>query len=262
MDTPYDFNEINQTEKNAREKIISTLIFILPLALVYVIGISLGGLENAINGADVIFRMIWAFFSSLLGTLISAIFFWLVIIALIFWIIYLVFEKKQKIDFKKIILKYFESIGWGLAMAIFLYIGLNWQLPNFFTFETSDSVAQQAVAGGLTGVWSKIVASIGAGVFEELLFRVLILNGIFMFFIGSKKNTSMEDDMPNFIKAAAISSLIFEVMHIGTVTSIPGLLFIFLGSLILSFIYLKRGYAVVAGTHIVFNLILLFGIIS
>ena len=262
MDTPYDNLSVEKKSNTLREKFISTLLFILPLAIVYEIGITMGGLDNSINGADAIFRFIWYFLSNILGTTISSIFFGLVIITLIILVVYEIITKRKKIEYKKIGLMYLESLGFGAFIAIFLFIGLNWQLPSFFTFEPSSSVAQQAIAGGLLTPWSKIVASIGAGIFEELLFRVLLLNIIFMTLASKIKTPALEDDMSLFIKAAVFSSLIFAMLHIGTVTALSGLFFIFLVSLILSFIYLKRGYAVAAGTHIVFDLLLLFGIIA
>lgn len=245
-----------------KESYLYTLIFIIPLLIIYEWRILSGGLGGSINGADAIFRMMWFFISSIIGSILASFLFGAVIIGLIIFIIYEIFQNKKEIILSKILLMYSESIVLGFFMAVLLFVGLNWQLPSFFSFEPSDTVVRQAIAGGLLTPWSKIIASVGAGIFEELLFRVILLNVLFIIISNNSKISSMRDNMPAFLKAAAISSLVFSLIHIGTVSSMAGLFFIFVGSLILSFIYLTRGYAIVAGTHIVFDLLLLFGVIG
>lgn len=251
----------NSASYSPRNPLLS-ILFSLPLLLVYEVGIAYGALGETINGADWIFRILWNFFASIVGQTISLILFGLFIAILIS---YVIVQRKillQQFKFRFLAFMAGESIGFGFLIAIFIFVGLNLQLPSFFSFQQNITVAAQAAAGGLTTSWAMLVAGIGAGIFEELLFRVIILRGLFLFFTQSQRVISFEDNMPAFLKATIISSVIFALMHIGSLPNLFGLIPIFLGSVAFSFLYAKRGYGVTAGAHIIYDLCLLFGIIA
>lgn len=259
--TDYQFLTQENYKEEAHRPYI-TILFILPFLILYEIGVASGALGGKLNGADAIFRFMWSFFTSILGTTFSSILFGIGILAIVGYLINEVVVEKKRVQLKTLGLMFVESLGWAVAIAIFLAIGLGWRFPTFFSFIQNTGVAGQAVASGLTTAWQYVVASVGAGVFEELLFRLLILNVIFSFFIGKRQGVGLRDDTGAFIKAAGISSIIFTILHIGTVGTIPGLMVIFISSMALSFIYAYRGLGIAIGTHIIYDLVLLFGVIS
>jgi membrane protease YdiL (CAAX protease family) len=262
-DLPKQYFGINQsgTSYSPKNPLLS-ILFSLPLLVIYEIGIAFGALGETINGADWIFRILWNFFVSIIGQTISLILFGFVIAILVAYVVMSRRELVQQFRFRFLAYMTAESIGFGFFLAVFIFLGLNGHLPTFFSFEQNIGVASQAAAGGLTTQSAMLVASIGAGIFEELLFRVIILRMLFLFFTQSQRVVSFEDNMPAFLKATLISSAIFALMHIGSLPNLLGLIPIFLGSIAFSFIYAKRGYGVAAGAHIIFDACLLFGIIT
>lgn len=156
-----------------------------------------------------------------------------------------------------------ESMVFAMFAAFIVYIGLSFQFPKLFTFQPNQSVVEQMAVQGLSNSWGKLVSSIGAGVFEEFLFRFLLLNGLIILL----EKTSYENEHGETARAILLSSLLFTLVHlsavnIGSLNSILGLGSIFVASVIFSIIYLKRGYAIAAGTHIFYDIYLMFGVVS
>ena len=100
----------------------------------------------------------------------------------------------------------------------------------------------------------EVILSIGAGVYEEFIFRLLFLSILIYFF---EKSLKVENRRTIYV-AVVISAFCFAGFHhiLGRepfrwadflVRSAAGIYF--------GFIYLTRGYGVCAGTHIGFNLL-------
>lgn len=260
MEDQFGSSLISYNDKATQSQVI--IAFALPFLVLYEIGIANGVLGGKLNGADAIFRFVWSFFVSIFGPTFSSILFGIGIMAVAGYLINEIVVNKKRVQLKTLGLMLTESAGLAVLIAIFLSVGFSWRFPTFFSFVQNSSVTGQAIASDLTNTWQYIVASVGAGVFEELLFRLLLLNLVFSFFIGQKQGVGLKDDNRAFIKAAGITSIAFSLLHLGTVESIPGLLVIFISSMGLSFIYAYRGLGIAIGTHITFDLLLLFGVIS
>ncbi len=116
-------------------------------------------------------------------------------------------------------------------------------------------------AGGAEfGVVQKVVLSLGAGVYEELVFRLIGMGGIFWFLERFAR------DLPRWISAliaVALSSLIFSAIHhigaLGDPFTLGVFLFRFFAGALLAFIYWTRGFAVVVYTHAIYDIIVMLG---
>ena len=98
----------------------------------------------------------------------------------------------------------------------------------------------------------------GAGIYEELLFRVLLLSGIVLIIksAGAPQRASV-------IAAVLVSSLLFAVAHYDIATS-GGLKFSWVGmafhtTLGIGFgaLFVLRGFGVAAGTHALYNVLVM-----
>ena len=102
-----------------------------------------------------------------------------------------------------------------------------------------------------------LVLSLGAGLYEELLFRVLLVGG--MLALGSM----LLPGRRGLVGAAAVlgSALLFAAFHylgaLGDEWSLSSFVFRFLGGLAFSLIYALRGFGIVAWTHALYDVFLL-----
>ena len=97
-----------------------------------------------------------------------------------------------------------------------------------------------------------VVLSLGAGIYEELLFRVLLTGGLFALLLamGVRRTTSG-------IIAVVVSAFIFSAFHyIGPYAyplELNSFTFRFLAGLAFSALYMVRGFGVAAWTHALYD---------
>lgn len=126
-----------------------------------------------------------------------------------------------------------------------------WALPDL-------ALAQMAEFGlGL-----KLALSIGAGLYEELVFRVLLVGGLFL---GLMKFTRM-DRTKAYIIAALVGAVVFSAVHhmgpFGDPFTLHVFTFRFLFGLALNGVFLLRGFAVAAWTHALYDVLVVTGSFS
>lgn len=100
-----------------------------------------------------------------------------------------------------------------------------------------------------------VVLSLGAGIYEELVFRVLLVGGLFGVFRSSGVGRR-----PAALFAAGLAALVFSGFHYigqyGDPFSVSSFLFRFLAGLAFSVLFLIRGFGVTAWTHALYDVIL------
>lgn len=112
--------------------------------------------------------------------------------------------------------------------------------------------AMMALAPQSSGLFTDIALSIGAGLYEELLFRVLLVGGLFWLFrrVAGKEGVA-------YVLAAVLGALAFSWVHyvgpLGDAFTLGSFLFRFLFGLALNAIYLLRGFGVAAWTHALYD---------
>lgn len=107
-------------------------------------------------------------------------------------------------------------------------------------------------AGSLNKI-QMFALSLGAGLYEELFFRVILVGGLSLLFLNffSKKITA-------YIVSALIAALIFSGVHYigqyGDFFTLGSFLFRFLFGLALNVIYVTRGFGIAAWTHALYDI--------
>lgn len=95
--------------------------------------------------------------------------------------------------------------------------------------------------------------SLGAGLYEELFFRVILVGGLSLFFMNffSSKATA-------YAISALVAALIFSGVHYigqyGDFFTLGSFLFRFLFGLALNLIYVTRGFGIAAWTHALYDI--------
>ena len=98
-----------------------------------------------------------------------------------------------------------------------------------------------------------LMFSIGAGVYEELVFRLLLIGPICYIFISILKSDS------NAVEAVAVtlSAMLFAAYHFtAEVFEWPRFLFYAIGGVYLGYVYLCRGFGIAAATHALYNMVI------
>ncbi len=245
---------------NATRRPVYQLLLVLPFLLVYEIGLWTNALGGAVNGADALLQAALSLLLSLIGVGASRVVISLAVGAGIAVAAIRALRQRGRIRPSYVAGMVVEAAATALVLATLVHLLLGGGLPRFFTFQPNAAVTQQLRLGQITTPWAMLVAAAGAGIFEELLFRVLLLGGLYR--LWAKGRTSLGTDQSAALKAALASSAAFTLLHLGVIGAPAGLISIFITSLLLSGVYLQRGYAITAAVHILYDLALMFGAVA
>ena len=217
-----------------------SFLFTLPLFFIYEINILFLSWDDILvvrNGADFLMRNILESFDiyGLYG--LGLVFFLGLLVTYIFFIKE---DQQQEVNVNFLFIMLAESILWSLVLYFLLF-----QFMVFLMNPTGKTVLQQ------------VTLAIGAGIYEEFLFRVLLiasLSGILRFvFMWGKTFIS--------IVAVILSGGIFSAFHFmgeyGDFFSMELFLIRFFAGLILGVLYMYRGFGITAYTHSIYDLIVL-----
>ncbi len=171
----------------------------------------------------------------------------LAVVAVGFAIIY--FERKKEIPIRS---RYFlwmigESIVYALFLGIIVGTTVGFIFSAFPSPTDSMSILQQ------------VALSLGAGLYEELLFRVVLVSGVFYLI-----NLIGDNSTRSYIITAILAALIFSAVHytgsLGDTFTLSSFTFRFLFGLALNALYIVRGFGVAAWTHAIYDLSIVFGV--
>ena len=233
---------------------IVALYFVLPLIVVYEIAKIFIGQQTAYSGIDFwVYQILNAFG---VGQL--------VILPLLTAALLLAWHHRRDdhyfFDPKLLPLMALEAMGMGLMLFLF---------ANMYQLLSTTDPNAGAVADpylwtiGSSTWWSNVITFIGTGIHEELIFRVLLMLPIMLalqpFFEGPKN----QGRTMAVLVAAGVSSLLFAVAHVnwfnpaGEAFNEVTFVFRLVAAGIFSGLFFYRGFAIVVGTHITYNVLTL-----
>ena len=217
-----------------------SFIFTLPLFLLYEVGIFLissRDIDQLRNGADVLMRQVLESFGiygmyGFGGTF------------LIGFLIAFIRQKKNlrtsEIESRFLLIMFFESIVWATLLVIMMI-----KIPTFLSLSNEDHLIQQ------------VVLAIGAGIYEEFVFRVLLISGLAILF-GLIFNWG---EFGKTFLSVIVSSAIFSIFHFfgsyGDTFSFPLFFVRFFAGIFLAMIYIFRGFGITAYAHSIYDLFVL-----
>ena len=217
-----------------------SFIFTLPLFLLYEVGIFLissRDIDQLRNGADVLMRQVLESFGiygmyGFGGTF------------LIGFLIAFIRQKKNlrtsEIESRFLLIMFFESIIWATLLVIMMI-----KIPTLLSLSNEDHLIQQ------------VVLAIGAGIYEEFVFRVLLISVLAILF-GLIFNWG---EFGKTFLSVIISSAIFSIFHFfgsyGDTFSFPLFFVRFFAGIFLAMIYIFRGFGITAYAHSIYDLFVL-----
>lgn len=217
--------------KETRRPIYSAAL-VLPFLCVYHVG-SILLRTTYINGADALIIRILSLFSvhSMFGSAL--------VLAAAFTIWQLKTRASWKIKSGILLFSFLESI----CFALILVFAFGWIMARL-------SLAM----GGRTSGLSSIVLYCGAGIYEELVFRALLLGILvagFSYLFHMKKGAAAA--------AAVLGALLFALFHYigpaGDPFSFGSFFQRTLGGLFFSVLYVTRGFGITAASHAIYDIL-------
>ncbi len=125
--------------------------------------------------------------------------------------------------------------------------------PTLIAPTLMAAVASPALQVAEQDLATRIALSIGAGIYEELLFRVILVGGMYWLLRILFRSKSL-----SYIIAAVVGALLFSAIHymgeLGDVFTLQSFLFRFFFGLALNVLYLLRGFGVAAWTHALYDI--------
>jgi membrane protease YdiL (CAAX protease family) len=102
----------------------------------------------------------------------------------------------------------------------------------------------------------KIALSLGAGLYEELFFRVILVSVLILIF-----NKVFPKKWASIVAAVTLSALLFSAVHyfgsMGDAFTFSSFLYRFLFGLLLNGIYIWRGFGIAAWTHAIYDVLVI-----
>ena len=109
------------------------------------------------------------------------------------------------------------------------------------------------------GLGLQLALSIGAGLYEELVFRVLLVGGLFWVL----QRVTVLGQRRSYLVAAVIGAVVFSAVHhlgpLGDPFTVSVFAFRFLFGLALNAVFLARGFALAAWTHALYDVLVVAG---
>jgi hypothetical protein len=213
---------------------LTSLVFSLPLVLAYEGGVLLLGRGSPRNGADVWLRQ-------LLDALGFGSYFLLptlTILGLLAW-------------------HHIEHDRWRFSPAVLAGMAgecVLWAAALIGVARLQDRFWPLAAGGGWEGVFARLIGFCGAGLYEEVLFRLLLLPVLVWLFERLGAST---------VAAAGLgllaSSLLFSAAHyvgpLGDSFELYSFTFRVLAGLFFGILFSVRGFGIAAGTHAVYDVL-------
>ncbi len=215
-----------------------SLILTLPLVAIYELGVLIlfkNSFFELRNSGEVLLRSLFTSLGLTNPYIVSAILSGLFLIVMIRGY---QSEKKPGIHSEYFIYMLIESMLWG--SVIFVFLQLFTQLPlQIMSFE--DKLANMNLA-------------IGAGIFEELIFRMVLISAILVIL---QKGFSLAENW-SVVLAITAASIVFAAFHLLMETFTPA---VFgqriLGGILLGILFKMRGYGISVYSHVIYNLLIL-----
>lgn len=224
---------------------LTSLLFILPLLVAYELGVLVMPTTMR-NGAD-------AWMRSVLDTLGFGAYFLLpclTVAALLAW--HHLSRQPWRIDRGVLLWMLAESAVFGV-----LLIGLARLHGLLFSAFVLEVAADGNAAGTVffpTQAVGRIIAFCGAGIYEEVLFRLLLIPAA-----GAVASLAGLRPKAQTIVAIVGTSLLFSLAHYvgsaGDAWQLDSFLFRFSAGVFFAFLFVYRGFGITAGTHALYDVI-------
>ncbi len=233
-----------------------SLLFALPLLIAYellALSLSYVALAGVRNGADVLLKSLFVSFGGRDGLLV----FGALLVGTGAVLVVRDLRQGEPFEGRVFLLMAAESIAHALAFGIIAGTLTGVLLPHLDVALPVLGAGSQETTG--MGLATQLMISLGAGIYEELLFRVLLVGALA--WLG--RSVLRWGAGASGVFATVIGALIFSGFHYvgpyGDPLELPSFTFRALAGLVFSAMYLARGFGITAWTHAMYDVWLMVG---
>ena len=231
--------------KHDPRNLLTSLVLVFPLFLIYQVGVLFT--LPVLNGADFLTVFLFRNLGLSTGSYLAYTF----AVATAFAIAVVVLRHKQRFDPRTIVSVLIESAIYALTMGSLI----------LFVMTRGLGISPRLAAGGgfvaQQGFGTRFVMSLGAGVYEETVFRLGLMTGVAALFekvLGLKRFFAAT-------LALLLSALLFSAMHhippYGDPLHVGVFLFRVLAGICFGLLFWFRGFAIAVYTHALYDLYVL-----
>jgi hypothetical protein len=224
-----------------------SLLFALPLLLFYqVLAVVLAhGTRSVRNGADVILQSLFVAVAGSWGPLV----FMVCLIGVGLWLVARDLRRSARLR---------ASVFCGmLAEALLLALLFGFLVGGVTSGVLGGLQILARPAGGDLDRWTRLMLSLGAGIYEELLFRVLLVGALAATARGLLGWRPVTAGAAATLIGAAIFSAFHYIGPYGDHLQLYSFVFRMVAGLFFSALYLARGFGITAWTHALYDVLLL-----
>ncbi len=225
--------------QSGRTNLLTSVVLVIPLVVFYGVGVLFSA--GAINGADFLTQSLLM----LLGTRGYLIFQGLLVLGFVGLVLHL--RRSQRFELNQFFPVVFESGIYALTMGTLIIF----VMVDLLGIDPRLAAGVDPLEG--KGVFDRMVMAVGAGVYEELAFRLLLLNGLVLLC------EKVLDLRPGLALALSIigSSLLFAGAHhvgpLGEPLRVGVFTYRAMAGLIFALLYQYRSFAIAVYTHAIYD---------
>ena len=238
-------NATNSYWRQSRRPLTS-LVFVIPLLVVYEGGVLALGTASVRNGADVWLRYLLDR-TGFGGYFLLPV---LTVIALLAW--HHLTHEPWKVSLTVLYVMLLESIVFGLLLLIIAQ--LQAKAMAGLAMEANWSIFA-SLGSSVTDWLGRMVAFFGAGIYEEVLFRLLLLPLLY----GLAKLAGVAQRRDRALIAILVSSLAFSAAHYvgpaGETLDAFSFFFRFSAGGFFAVLFVLRGFGIAAGAHAAYDIL-------
>lgn len=229
-------------QKESPRNLLTSLVLVFPLFILYQVGVLFT--LPVLNGADFVTVLLF----STLALSVKGYLLFLAVVVLAFGLGLAVLKRTQHFDGRVILPVLLESVIYALTMGSLIVLVMTRVLG-----------LSPTLAAGLPdqGLLTRLVMSVGAGVYEEAVFRLGLLSGFIALFDKALGMSRWAAVVAAFLLSSVAFSLVHYLPPTGDPWSFGSFTFRSLAGLAFATLFKLRGFAVAVYTHAFYDVFVL-----
>ena len=153
----------------------------------------------------------------------------------------------------------FTTNRWAVRLSVIAFMALEsvlFALPCFFLVQcwAVSPCLLRATQIGQLGLFEKLAVSIGAGLYEELVFRMIIIACVHTIVCNVFKQSNIAGLSGGVIVSAVLFALYHDLPTAGSLETLS-LFFFSIAGIYLGILYVSRGFGIAAATHAAYDVV-------
>jgi Type II CAAX prenyl endopeptidase Rce1-like len=226
-----------------------SLLFAVPLLVLYeilAVGLSGSELGDVRNGADVLLKSVFIALGGRYGVTAFSV----LLLGAGAWMVGRDWRKHGGVRPRLFAGMVLESVVYAILLGF-----IAGALTSLLLHGRLALVSQAPVAGAF-GLPTQLMISLGAGIYEELLFRVLLVSGLAALARGVLRWNAVSAGVFATVGGALIFSLFHYIGPYGDEFTLGSFTFRAVAGLLFSALYLLRGFGITAWSHALYDVFL------